>query len=239
VISAYDSYHFLDVYQKVHNFCAVDLGSFYLDIIKDRQYTTAVTSLARRSAQTAMFHIAEALVRWLAPILSFTADEIWEYLPGKRSTSVFLETWYQGLFELDDKQAMNRDYWNRVIQVRECIGKEMEQLREQGKIGSSLDAEVELYCNSDYLYVLGQLEEEFRFVLITSAVRLYSDENCPQDARETELKGLRIRVSPSGHEKCVRCWHYRPDVGENQEHPELCGRCVTNVAGSGETRRFA
>ncbi|MCS5565186.1 MAG: isoleucine--tRNA ligase [Methylococcales bacterium] len=239
VISAYDSYHFLDVYQKVHNFCAVDLGGFYLDIIKDRQYTTAGNSLARRSAQTAMFHIAEALVRWLAPILSFTADEIWEHLPGKRSTSVFLETWYQALFELDNKQAMNRDYWNRVIQVRECIGKELEQLREQGKIGSSLDAEVELYCDSDHLSVLGQLEEELRFVLITSVVRVCSDEDCPQDARETELKGLRIRVSPSGHEKCVRCWHYRPDVGENQEHLELCGRCVTNVAGSGETRRFA
>jgi isoleucyl-tRNA synthetase len=239
VITAYGSYHFLDVYQKVHSFCAVEMGGFYLDIIKDRQYTTAENSLARRSAQTAMFHIAEALVRWLAPILSFTADEIWQYLPGKRSDSVFLETWYEGLQAFDAHESFNRDYWNRVIRVRDCIGKELEKLRGQGQIGSSLDAEVELYCNPEYYKLLNELQGELRFVLITSYAAVMSEEFLAEDARDTELPGLRIKVSPSGHRKCIRCWHHRRDIGEHPDHPDLCSRCVENVVGSGETRRFA
>jgi isoleucyl-tRNA synthetase len=239
VIEAYADYRFLEVYQKVHNFCAVDMGGFYLDIIKDRQYTTAADSLARRSAQTAMFHIAEALVRWLAPILSFTADEIWQYLPGKRTDSVFLETWYDGLQPLDPDARMNRAYWDRVIQVRDCIGKELEKLRGQGQIGSSLDAEVELYCDASHLELLNALQGELRFVLITSYASVMSDEFVAEDARQTEIPGLKIKVTPSGHRKCIRCWHHRHDIGLNPEHPELCSRCVENVAGPGETRHFA
>ncbi len=239
VIDAYGDYRFLEVYQKVHNFCAVEMGGFYLDIIKDRQYTTAENSLARRSAQTAMFHIAEALVRWLAPILSFTADEIWQYLPGERADSVFLETWYQGLRPLDPNAPMNRDYWDRVIRVRDCIGKELEKLRGQGHIGSSLDAEVELYCDPGYVDLLNALQGELRFILITSYATVISDEFLVEDARETEIPGLKIKVSPSGHRKCVRCWHHRHDIGVDPEHPELCSRCAENVAGPGETRHFA
>ncbi|MGH8559851.1 MAG: isoleucine--tRNA ligase [Methylococcales bacterium] len=239
VIEAYDSYRFLEVYQKVHNFCAVDMGGFYLDIIKDRQYTTPVSGLPRRSAQTAMFHIAEALVRWLAPILSFTADEIWRYLPGKRSGSVFLETWYQGLQTLDPNESMNRDYWNSVIRVRECIGKELEKLRVQGQIGSSLDAEVELYCNAGTFELLNELRGELRFVLIASHAAVMSDEFLVEDAQDTEIPGLKIKVSPAERKKCIRCWHRRHDIGEHAGHPELCSRCVENVTGPGETRHFA
>ncbi len=239
VIEAYDGYHFIEVYQKVHNFCAVELGGFYLDIIKDRQYTTPESSLPRRSAQTAMFHIAEALVRWLAPILSFTADEIWQYLPGKRSDSVFLETWYADLQVLDQHESMNRDYWNSVIRVRECVGKELEKLRGQGQIGSSLDAEVELYGNAEYFELLNELQEELRFVLITSYAAVISNEFLVGDALNTEIPELKIKVSPSEHKKCIRCWHHRHDIGEHSGHPELCSRCVENVTGSGETRHFA
>ncbi len=239
VIEVYDRYHFIEVYQKTHNFCAVEMGAFYLDIVKDRQYTTPENSLPRRSAQTAMFHIAEALVRWIAPILSFTADEIWQYLPGKRSDSVFLETWYEGLEALESGESMNRDYWDRVIRVRECVGKELEILRVQGQIGSSLDAEVELYCNAEYFELLNELQGELRFVLITSYAAVMSEEFLAADAKDTELPGLRIKVSRSGHRKCVRCWHHRHDIGEHKDHPELCARCIENVLGSGETRRFA
>jgi len=239
VIDAYEKYCFLYVYQKVHHFCAVDMGGFYLDITKDRQYTTQADSLARRSAQTAMYHITEALVRWLAPILSFTADEIWQYLPGKHSESVFLETWYTELVPLDNTCVTNREFWETVIEVREVISKQLEKLRAQGSIGSALDAEVEIYCNPAYFQLLNLLEDELRFILITSYAAVVSDEFCPEDAVETELTGIQLRVFPSKHQKCVRCWHRRLDVGDNYEHPELCGRCVKNVSRSGESRRFA
>ncbi|MGR9114157.1 MAG: isoleucine--tRNA ligase [Gammaproteobacteria bacterium] len=239
VISAYESYQFHQVYQKVHHFCAVDLGGFYLDIIKDRQYTAKHDSLARRSAQTAMFHVAEALTRWLAPIISYTADEIWRYLPGERSESVFLETWYPGLFALDADVTMNREFWNKIMAVRVAVSKELEQMRKKGVIGASLNAEVILYGNEQYFQVLKQLEGELHFIFITSRAAVRELSGCPEDAIKTELDGLSIKVVASEHSKCVRCWHQREDVGTNAEHPELCGRCVENVAGSGEARRFA
>ena len=239
VIVAYESYQFHQVYQKVHHFCAVDLGGFYLDIIKDRQYTAKRDSLARRSAQTAMFHVAEALTRWLAPIISYTADEIWRYLPGERSESVFLETWYPGLFALDSDAAMNREFWNKVMAVRVEVSKELEQMRKKGAIGASLNAEVTLYGDEQYSQVLQQLEDELHFIFITSEATVQELSGCPDDAIKTELDGLSIRVEASEHPKCVRCWHQREDVGSHPEHPELCGRCVENVAGSGEVRRFA
>lgn len=242
VIQAYKDYSFHLVYQKVHHFCSVDLGSFYLDITKDRQYTCQADSLARRSAQTAMYHIAEALVRWLAPILSFTAEEIWRFLPGKRTESVFLATWYEGLFELDGSHALGRDEWSFVRTVRDAVSKELEVLRIREEIGSSLDAEVELYCSPDIHRRLNLVGDELRFVLITSeAVILHQktrqqDGQAPADVLPTEIDGLLLRVVPSSHPKCVRCWHHRADVGAHDEHPELCGRCVENVAGSGEQR---
>lgn len=239
VISAYEDYHFQKIYQKVHHFCAMDLGSFYLDIVKDRQYTAKADGLARRSAQTAMYHIVEALSRWLAPITSYTADEIWQYIPGQRSDSIFLETWYEDLFELDADASMDREFWEKIMLVRTAVSKEIEQLRSKGDIGSSLNAEVELYCNEEYFTLLNQLSSELHFIFITSGASLADEKFCPEDALQTEVEGIRLKVTASEHQKCVRCWHQRYDVGENQEHPELCGRCVDNIDGDGEVRQFA
>ncbi len=239
IARAYESFDFHHIYQKVHNFCSVDLGSFYLDIIKDRQYTTQADSRARRSAQSALHHIAEALVRWLAPILSFTAEEIWEHLPGAREESVFLATWHRFPERVDAPGGLDKRYWAEVLKVREAVSKELERLRVEGKIGSSLEAEVDLYCGAELAALLGRLEDELRFVLITSAARLHADESAPAGAVETPVPGLALVVTASAHLKCPRCWHRREDVGADPQHPELCGRCAENVAGGGETRRFA
>ncbi len=239
IITAYSLYQFQSIYQKVLTFCSIDLGGFYLDIIKDRQYTTKRDCLARRSAQTAMFHVMEALVRWLAPIISFTADEIWQVIPGQRSESVFLETWYDNLFPLEDYAVINRDTWERIMAVRTIVSKELEQLRSKGAIGSSLNAEVHLYCDETYLQELNKLTGELHFVFITSSATVDSLQNCPEDAVATELDGVKLKVTVSEFPKCVRCWHQRPDIGIDPDHPEICGRCVENVEGEGEKRLYA
>lgn len=239
VKTAYETYQFQHIYQKVHHFCVIDLGGFYLDIIKDRQYTAKADGLARRSAQTAMYHVLEALTRWLAPIISYTADEIWQYMPGKRSESVFLETWYSGLVKLDDDAALNRECWQKIMAVRAAVGKELEKSRTKGDIGSSLNAELELYCNAEFFDVLNQLSDELRFIFITSNAAVMTEDNASEEAIQTEIEGVKLKVVVSGHEKCVRCWHQRPDVGQHAEHPELCGRCVENVVGDGEHRQYA
>lgn len=246
VKAAYDNYEFHLIYQKVHNFCSVDLGGFYLDIIKDRQYTTQENSIARRSCQTAMYHIIEAMTRWLAPILSFTAEEIWSNIPGERGESVFLETWYelpyQKLSDDEVEKEVVKKFWDQVLDVRQVVKKELEQLRVAGGIGGSLDAEVDLYCGSELKSQLEKLGDELRFVLITSAARVHGTTVVPDEAVHYTLESsdeLWIAVAASEHAKCVRCWHHREDVGANVEHPELCGRCVDNVSGDGELRHFA
>ncbi len=241
IIEAYRAYNFHLIYQKLHNFCSEDMGGFYLDIIKDRQYTTQTDSIARRSAQTALYHIAEAMCRWLAPILSFTAEEIWSYLPGEHDDSPLLHFWYDRLFLLDDNEPMNMVYWEQVMEARSAVSKQLESLRKENLIGSSLDAEVALYCDGHLLDALKLLGDELRFVLITSEASVDSLDNAPADSIDAELEGgtLKIVAITSPHAKCVRCWHHRADVGANSEHPELCGRCVENVAGDGEQRRFA
>ncbi len=174
IVQAYRDYQFHLIYQKIHNFCVVDMGGFYLDVIKDRQYTTQTDGLPRRSCQTAMYHIAEAMSRWLAPILSFTADEIWQHLPGERADSVFLETWYQGLFALDPDDPFDRELWDDVLDVRINVSKHLEEARKRGDIGSSLDAELDLYCEPELAAELEKLEDELRFALITSYARVHS-----------------------------------------------------------------
>ena len=235
----YESYQFHQIYQKLHNFCAGDLGGFYLDVIKDRQYTTQANSVARRSAQTAMYHIGEALVRWIAPILSFTAEEIWENLPGGRSDSVFLEQWYEGLATLGDSEAMGRDYWQQMMAIRTAVNREMETRRAAGELRGSLDARVSLYAAPQLLAQLEELGSELRFVLITSGADIAALEQAPADAAATELDGLKLQVTVAEEEKCERCWHRQEDVGLDETHPTLCSRCVTNVDGDGEQRRFA
>ena len=234
IIRAYGEFQFHLIYQKLHHYCVVTLGGFYLDIIKDRMYTLQRRSLARRSAQTAMYHIAEAFVRWLAPVLSFTADEIWQHMPGQRRESVFLEEWYR-----EFPAVTIKDHWPRVIRVREEVSRELERLRTEGAIGSSLDAEVQLYCSGADRIALDYLGDELRFVFITSRADVYGETERPDDARQSELDGLWIKVTASAHAKCVRCWHRCEDIGVDPAHPELCGRCVLNVTGAGETRHSA
>ena len=236
VAEAYTEYEFHLIYQKIHNFCVTEMGGFYLDVTKDRQYTCQADSVARRSSQTAMYHIAEALVRWLAPILSFTADEIWQHMPGERSDSVFLETWYDKLFRLDETDAISEEQWTEIIRARSAVSKELEILRKNGDIGSGLNAEVTLICEGELKSALDALGDELRFALITSAATVKSDDDA--EATQTELAGLKVRVLPSGHAKCDRCWHQREDVGSNPEHPDLCGRCITNIEGEGEVRHY-
>jgi isoleucyl-tRNA synthetase len=239
IIAAYDVYQFHQIYQKLHNFCANDLGGFYLDVIKDRQYTTQAGSLARRSAQTAMYLIGEALVRWVAPILSFTAEEIWENLPGERANSVFLSQWFEGLSTLAGDETMGREYWQQLMSVRAAVNKEMENQRAAGALRGSLDAEITLYCSPELHQSLMALGEELRFALITSGAELATLDSAPEGAAETEIAGLRLAVMVSDQEKCERCWHRRPDVGASEVHPGLCGRCIVNVDGEGEHRRYA
>jgi isoleucyl-tRNA synthetase len=239
IIAAYRDYQFHLIYHRIHNFCVVDMGGFYLDVIKDRQYTTQADSLPRRSCQTAMYHIVEAMSRWLAPILSFTADEVWQHIPGARDPHVFTATWYDGLFALDTDDPLDRDFWAQVLAARTATAKHLETARKDGLIGAALDAEVDLYCAPALAETMARLGAELRFVLITSAARVHPLDERPDSAADTELDGLAVQVTASPHAKCTRCWHHRADVGVDPEHPHLCGRCVENVAGSGERRQFA
>jgi isoleucyl-tRNA synthetase len=256
VIAAYRSYDFHLIYQKVHNFCVVDMGGFYLDVIKDRLYTTPARGLPRRSAQTAMYHVLEAMVRWLAPILSFTAEEIWRHMPGSRPESVFLSTWAE--LPAGEATAATVD-WAAVLEVRAAVLRELERLRVAGEIGAPLDAVVDIYAAPGIRAALAPLGEELRFVLITSEAHVHPAERRPTEAvagaqPASATPGATgatvgatgggesqfwLRVHPSGAAKCVRCWHKRADVGADPAHPELCGRCVVNLDGAGESRGFA
>jgi isoleucyl-tRNA synthetase len=221
------------------------MGAFYLDILKDRLYTMAYDSPARRSAQTAMYHVLEAMVRWIAPVLSFTAEEIHQHVPGERSSSIFFETWYEGLFALDYAESgdaeTGRQRWRQIISVRDAVSKSIETVRQDGRAGSSLAVEVDLWLDGEIRDAIDWLGDELRFVLLTSEASSGDIAAAPADAENIQLEGGRLAlvVTPSEHEKCVRCWHYRADVGSHRDHPELCSRCVDNVSGKGETRRIA
>ncbi len=232
IVAAYDKYEFHLIYQELHNFCVVEMGGFYLDIIKDRLYTTGEDSHPRRSAQTAMMHIAEALVRWIAPILSFTAEEIWSELPGERKASVLLSTWH----ECPETGDQTVD-WPRLIGIRDAVSKALEDLRDAGSIGSGLDARVQIYASDGLREELQQLGDELRFIFITSDASVHSLHDKPADAVDGD--GYALCVLATESVKCVRCWHRRDDVGSIEEHPEICARCVDNVHGAGERRIFA
>ena len=225
VTTAYQNYQFHVIYQRVHQFCVVDLGGCYLDVLKDRLYTTPAKSAARRSAQTAMFHIIEAMVRWLAPILSFTAEEIWSYLPGSREKSVFHSVWHRF-----PPLASSSIDWDALLALRADVARELERLREAGEIGAPLEAEVEVRCAGVTFQRLNALSSELRFFLITSSAKVI-------EAGEGD--GYVIDVRATSAPKCVRCWHRRPEVGSHADHPELCDRCVTNVTTAGEERHYA
>ncbi|MFT4171503.1 MAG: isoleucine--tRNA ligase [Rhodocyclaceae bacterium] len=221
----YDSYDFHRIVQALQLFCSDDLGSFYLDILKDRLYTSAPASLARRSAQTALWHITQTVVKLMAPILSFTAEEIWQVLSGDANDSVMLHTFHELPAGQDEDALVAR--WSQIRAVRAEVQKSIEAVRTEGKVGSSLQAEVTVRATGETFDALASLGDDLKFVFITSKVTL---EQGAEDA---------IDVQPSAHEKCGRCWHYRADVGADAAHPELCGRCVSNLYGAGEARHHA
>jgi isoleucyl-tRNA synthetase len=244
VVAAYARYDFPEVVQRVQNFCTNEMGALYLDITKDRLYTMQEDSRGRRSAQSAMYRILEALVRWIAPALSFTAEEIWPQMPGKRDASVLFETWYDGLDALQGSTEQ-RKFWSDLLSMRTDVAKLLERARGEGAIGASLDAvavldvEMDGPLHSRY----EQYSDELRFFFITSNLKFRQVDSMnasilDRNEKEGELRVL-PSVQPSIDEKCIRCWHHRPDVGSHPDHPEICGRCVDNLPGNrGEDRRF-
>jgi len=224
VLADYRVYSFHTAIQRLHNFCSEDLGAFYLDILKDRLYTAGADSTARRAAQTALWHILHTLTRLMAPILSFTAEEIWAL--QCKSDSVFLGLWHEPPKQADEDRLIER--WTRLRQLRGLATKRIEELRAAGQVGSSLQADVVFQADGADHDLLASLGDDLRFVLITSAASVARAEG------ET-----RVEVSALGHAKCERCWHVRADVGAHAEHPGLCGRCVSNLYGEGEPRAFA
>ncbi|PID49920.1 MAG: isoleucine--tRNA ligase [Proteobacteria bacterium] len=243
ILSAYEKYQFHWVSQEIQRFCSIDMGSLFLDITKDRQYTMQASSQGRRSAQTAAWHIVQAMVRWMYPILSFTAEEINQYIPGEQEASVAFTVWYDGLFELNTQHgqdAISAEDWGRVFEVREAVSKRLEEIRNEDVIGAGLEAEVDLYVDPDSaMYAsLAKLQDELKFVFITSAARLHPLADAPTGAIKL-LDQLQLDVQASAHAKCDRCWHHVADVNQYADYPGLCGRCVSNVAEDGEVRRYA
>ncbi|MEO7066241.1 MAG: isoleucine--tRNA ligase [Rhodanobacter sp.] len=244
VLAAYERYDFPEIVARVQNFCTNELGALYLDITKDRLYTMPTNSHGRRSAQSAMYRIAEALVRWLAPILSFTAEEIWQHLPApsdgtKRSESVLFETWYEGL-RATQGSPEQRHYWADLLAIRDTTSRVLEGMRKAGQVGAALEAKLVLHVDAAAHARFAEAATELRFFFITSELELAPLTPRPDDAVRVELEGSEVWVSASvsSAAKCVRCWHRRDDVGSHTEHPELCGRCISNIEGVGEDRRW-
>jgi len=225
VLAHYHVYEFHPVVAKLQVYCSEDLGAFYLDVLKDRLYTTAPKSLARRSAQTALHQITHAMLRWMAPFLSFTAEEAWALIgtPANGSPSIFTETY----LNLGTPNEALLAKWGRVLEIRAVVNKAIEDVRTAGQVGSSLQANVALTVAAEDFALLQSLGDDLKFVLIVSAVTL-------QQGSE-----LAVQVTPSGATKCGRCWHWRDDVGHDPAHPELCGRCTSNLHGAGEARAVA
>ncbi|WP_312319481.1 isoleucine--tRNA ligase [Stenotrophomonas sp.] len=226
--ASYTAYNMAEIVQLLLNFCSVDLGSLYLDVTKDRLYTMPVDSRGRRSAQSAMYHIAEAFTRWVAPILTFTADELWGYLPGKRADNVLFSTWYEGLVPLPADAPLNAADFDQLLAVREQVAKVLEPMRANGAIGAALEAEITVAANEETAARWAPLAEELRFLFISGDVNV----------RPATTDEVFVSAQPTEKQKCVRCWHYRADIGVVAAHPELCGRCASNVDGAGEDRRW-
>jgi isoleucyl-tRNA synthetase len=240
IIAAYARYDFPEVVQRVQNFCTNEMGALYLDITKDRLYTMQENSRGRRSAQSAMYRILEALVRWIAPMLAFTAEEIWQQMPGARDESVLFETWYDGL-PATHGAAHRRRFWDDLQAIRAGAAKLLEGMRNAGQIGAALDAELTLHVDTRWRERLQAFGDELRFYFIVSDVRLADLADAPDAAERVEVEGGTMAISAVRSEasKCIRCWHHRPDVGVHADHPEICGRCVENLPKeSGEQRRF-
>lgn len=239
IVKAYEEYNTHGVTQRLMQFCSIEMGSFYLDVIKDRQYTAKRGGNAQRSCQTALYYIVEALVRWMAPIMSFTADEIWNEMPGQRDKFVFTGEWFDGLFGLAEGEELNNEFWTEIQAVRGAVNKLLEDARKEKTIGGALQAEVTLFADDALAAKINKLEDELRFVLLTSAAKVKPLGEKTDAAQATDIEGLFVEVAAAEGEKCDRCWHHTPDVGKIEGHEKICGRCVSNVDGEGEVRKFA
>lgn len=228
IVAAYARYDFAEIVQALLNFCSVDLGSLYLDVTKDRLYTMAEDARGRRSAQSAMYHVAEAFVRWIAPVLSFTAEELWGYLPGKRVDNVLFATWYDGLAPLPADAALTGADFDKLLVLREQVAKVLEPMRANGAIGAALEAEITVAADAQTAARWQPLAEELRFLFISGDVTV--------TAASTD--DIFVSAQPTTKAKCVRCWHHQASVGSDPRHPELCSRCVSNIEGPGERRRW-
>ncbi len=237
VIAAYGRQDFSEVAQRIQNFCSNEMGSLYLDVIKDRLYTMPADSRGRRSAQSTIYRIAEAMVRWMAPIMAFTAEEIWSLLPGEHADSVLFSTWYEDLVPADEAR---RDWWHDLLALRAGVTRMLEGMRQDGAIGSALEAEVTLYLDDALLRRYGEAATELRFLFITSELELKPVAERLDGAERIELEGHQAWATAraTDHAKCVRCWHRRADVGSDAEHPELCGRCIGNIGDAPEQRQW-
>ena len=233
IIQDYLDYNFHQAFQKIHNYCANDLGGFYLDILKDRLYTSKQDSDARRSAQLALSNILQALLRWISPILSFTAEEAWQSLDNEIK-SVHLLEWFNDWVEVGDLKFSDED-WKEILELRSEVNKHIEEARNNEIIGSSLDAEIEILCGDKLFNLLEEFNEELRFIFITSEAKAILNKIDVSD----ENNKIQITVKKSSNEKCVRCWHSRPEVGSIKDNESICNRCFENVYGEGEVRNFA
>jgi isoleucyl-tRNA synthetase len=241
ILESYEQYDTLVVCQTLMQFCSIEMGSFYLDIIKDRQYTAKSDGLARRSCQTALYHIAEALVRWMAPVMSFTAQEVWQELPGERDEFVFTGAWYSRLPAVDATatDSLDNDFWQTIMKMKTEVNSALEKARNEKTIGGSLEARVIVYVNAEKASLLAKLKDELRFVLITSQAEVKSLSEKTDTAIALNDSDVFIDVLVADGEKCARCWHHKPEVGNDPKHPVLCDRCIDNVDGDGEVREYA
>ncbi|AJI53183.1 isoleucine--tRNA ligase [Francisella philomiragia] len=240
IIEAYDKYQTHTVAQLIHHFCSIEMGSFYLDIIKDRQYTAKADGHPRKSAQTAIYHIVHALVRWMSPILSYTADEIWEATPKTTDLPIQLCEWYTDLKSFNDQDELNLDFWAKIQEIRSEVNRILEIKRNEDVIKASLEAEIIIYADNDNYKLLEKLSNELRFLLISSKASLRTIEEKTNDSIESNITGLNIEVNKIEEPKCERCWHRSATVGQNQEYQDICSRCVENITTEdGESREFA
>ncbi len=240
IIEAYDKYQTHTVAQLIHHFCSIEMGSFYLDIIKDRQYTAKADGHPRKSAQTAIYHIVHALVRWMSPILSYTADEIWEATPKTTDLPIQLCEWYTDLKSFNDQDELNLEFWAKIQEIRSEVNRILEIKRNEDVIKASLEAEIIIYVDNDNYKLLEKLGNELRFLLMSSKASLKAIEEKTNDSIESNINGLNIEVNKIEEPKCERCWHRSATVGQNQEYQDICSRCVENITTEdGESREFA
>lgn len=240
IIEAYDKYQTHTVAQLIHHFCSIEMGSFYLDVIKDRQYTAKADGHPRKSAQTAIYHIVHALVRWMAPILSYTADEIWEATPKTTDLPIQLCEWYTDLKSFNSEDELNLEFWAKIQEIRSEVNRILEIKRNEEVIKASLEAEIIIYADNDNYKLLEKLGNELRFLLISSKASLRAIEEKTNNSIESNITGLNIEVNKVEEPKCERCWHRSATVGQNEEYQDICSRCVENITTeAGESREFA